>query len=160
MNSECRKHLQSHIRVKLERESQTKPGEMNEWLLAGDQTFDLSQVNSKTLYKFIQRNMERFMESGSLERSKGSGGSNKTLRQTINRIKRLAMNKNRRGNRRVAAMSGVTHTTVQTILKKAGARPFHKRKVQAMTQVHKEKRVQFARWALEEYGLVVNGNTT
>jgi hypothetical protein len=56
-------------------------------------------------------------------------------------------------------MVGVSYKTVQNVLKKDGAKPYHTRKVQAMSQEHKEKRVQFAKWALQEYGLRINGNT-
>ena len=71
MNSECRKHLQSHMKVKLEREPETTPAEMRYWLLGGDRTFDLSQVNPKTLYKFLERNIAMFDEFGTLEKQTG-----------------------------------------------------------------------------------------
>ena len=50
-------------------------------------------------------------------------------------------------------------STVQRTLKEAGAKYFHRRKVQSMKPEHEEKRVVFARWALDMYGSEVNGNT-
>ena len=35
---------------------------------------------------------------------------------------------------------------------RARIKPYHKRKVQKMTPIHKENRVKFARWALRHYG--------
>lgn len=159
MNLECRKHLQNHIKVKLEREPDITPENMRSWLL-GDKIFDLGQVKPMTLYMFVKRSMDKFRSTGSMARKEGSGGNNSISRQAATRIKRLALNRKRRGSRKVAAMVGVSQGTVINYLKKSGAKAYHRRKVQAMSEEHKEKRVQFARWALEEYGQVVNGNTT
>ena len=101
-----------------------------------------------------------FDEFGTLERQTGSGGSNKISKAKVKMINWLALNKHRRGVRKVGAMVGTSFKTVHRVLKKAGARPYHKRKVQAMTEDHKARRVAFATWALKEYGLRVNGNTT
>ena len=104
MNSDCRKYIQSHLKVKMEREPGITPVEMKDWLLGRDQTFDLSQVNPKTLYKFVERNMPKFKEYGTLERRAGSGRSNKISGRLVTKIKRLSLNKNRRGARKVAAI--------------------------------------------------------
>ena len=102
--------------------------------------------------------MSKFKEYGTLKRRAGSGGSNNISGRLVTKIKRLSLNKNRRGARKVAAMVGVSDRTVRRTLMKAGARPYHKRKVHAMTAEHKTKRVAFASWALQQYGLRVNGN--
>ena len=54
---------------------------------------------------------------------------------------------------------GLSNTTTWRVLRKAGLKPLHKRKVQAMKPEHKVRRVQFATWALREYGRQVHGNT-
>ena len=159
MNSECRKYLQNHIKVKLEREPDLTLEDMKLWLL-DDKIFDLSQIKTTTFHMFVKRSMDKFRNTGSMARKKGSGGSNSISRQAATRIKRLALNRKRRSTRKVAAMVGVSQSTVKNYLKKCGARAYHRRKVQAMSEEQKVKRVQFARWALEEYGQVVNGNTT
>ena len=160
MNSECREFLQNHMEVMMEKNPACTIPEMRAWLLCGEQQFDLSQVKRSTLTMFMKRTMEKFNERGTMVRKSGSGGRNKVSSQVVTRIKRLAMNKKRRGSRRVAAMVGVSKNTVQRYLKKSGAKPYHRRKVQAMKPEHKEMRVKFARWALKQYGVVVNGNTT
>ena len=50
-------------------------------------------------------------------------------------------------------MTGVSKTTVLRTLKKAGA------KIQAMTPIHKIKRVEFSHWALREYRRAVTGHS-
>ena len=65
----------------------------------------------------------------------------------------LMLNKKRRSLRTVAAkVRVVCKSTVGNIMKKQGAKAYHKRKVQKMTPLHMEKRVKFARWALQQYG--------
>ena len=133
---------------------------MQTWLMAGEQKFDFTQVKSITLYRFVSRNMAKFRDTGTMDRKIGSGGSNKITRQAVTMIKRLSMNRKRRSNRKVAAMVGTSKDTVRRYLKKSGAKAYHRRKVQAMKSEHRDKRIEFARWALQQYGVVINGNTT
>ena len=51
----------------MEREPGITPVNMKDLLLGGDQTYDLSQVNPKTLYKFVEKNMTKFKEYDTLE---------------------------------------------------------------------------------------------
>ena len=131
----------------LEKQPTTTSKEMKSWLMSGEQKFDLTLVNPSTLHKFINRNMDRFKTMGTMDRIAGSGGWNKVSKQDIAKIKRLALNKKRRSGRRVAAMVGGSKDTVTRYLRKSGAKPYHRRKVQVMKPEHREKRVQFARWA-------------
>ena len=119
----------------------------------------MSTIKSNTLSKFISYQLEKLRNTGNLTRKRGSGGHNKTPPRVVNRIKRLALNKHWRGSRKVAAMVGVTRTTVQNYLRKSGAKAYHRRKVQAMTPVHQARRVEFSRWALREYGRDVTGHS-
>ena len=56
-------------------------------------------------------------------------------------------------------MVGVSKSSVHNTLKDSGAKFYQKWKVQAMLPHHEEARVQFAHWALDQYGGVVTGNT-
>ena len=77
----------------------------------------------------------------------------------MNRVKRLCKNRKRRSIRKVGTIVGISKSTTWNLLRKAGLKPLHKRKVQAMKPEHKVRRVQFATWALREYGRQVHGNT-
>ena len=134
MNSECRKHLQNHIKVKLDRERDITPDNMRSWLL-GDKIFDLSQVKPMTLYMFVKRSMDKFRSTGSMARKEGSGENNSISRQAATRIKRLALNKKRRSTRKVAAMVGVSQSTIKKYLNKCGAKAYHGMKVQAISEL-------------------------
>ena len=59
MNSECRKYLQNHIKVKLEREPDLTLEDMKLWLL-DDKIFDLSQIKTTTFHMFVKRSMDKF----------------------------------------------------------------------------------------------------
>ena len=158
MNQEYKEYLLAHMQLKLEREPNMKPSGMKSWLLAGEQKFDLTQVKPKILFKFIQRSKDKFLQTSSVVKIRK--GSNKILKQTAMKIKRLALKKQRRSTRKEGAMMGVSAMTVSNTLKKFGARPYHKRKVQGMSDDHKQRRVNFAKWARNEYGVRVNGNNT
>ena len=113
MNSEAREYLRRHIQVQLERSPDIEVKDMKKWLLSNQQTFDLSQVEYITLHSFVTRNMAKFKELGTMDRQEGSGRP-RTARSKKNvlKIKRLALNKHRRGSRNVAAMVGVSKDTV------------------------------------------------
>ena len=160
MNADAKAYLKRHIQAQLERNPTMKVKDMREWLLSGQQSFNLSQIEDITLYHFIRRNMEKFMEDGTMDRKPGSGRPRSARsRQNVVKIKRLSMNKHRRGIRNVGAMIGVSRESVRRTLKEAGAKYYHRRKVQSMKPEHEERRVDIARWALDKYGSTVNGNT-
>ncbi len=159
VDSACRTYLKHHVHVKLEKEPEIPTSEMIKWMKTNQQKFDLTHIKAIILFQFTNRNMRKFREQATLDRKKGSGGSNKTPGKTVGRIKKLIINKKGWGSRCVAAKVGVSHMTVCRILKTAGAHPYHRMKVQMMTDQHKEKRVEFSRWALQKYGTVVNGRT-
>ena len=151
--------FKNHIKVMLEKEPTSTAKEMKSWLMSGQQKFDLTLVNPSTLRMFIERSMSKFLALGTMDRKAVSGGTNKISMKEIIKIKRLALNKKRRSIRRVGAMVGVSKNTVNRYLWKSGAKPYHRRKVQVMKPEHRKKRVHFGRWALQEFGTDVNGNT-
>ena len=158
MNTEAREFIKRHVLVLLESDPDMTPAQVKEHLLQ-QTVYDLGLVHPNTLFSFVIRNCQKFSETGSLDRKAGSGGLNATPRDTVNRVKRLCKNKKRRSIRKVGAIVGLSNTTTWRVLRKAGLKPLHKRKVQAMKPEHKVRRVQFATWALREYVRQVHGNT-
>ena len=75
MNLEAREFLKRHIKVKLERDPDSRPCDVEKWILsAEDQQFNFKLAKPKTLRKFIGRNMKKMKETDSLDRQSGSGG--------------------------------------------------------------------------------------
>ena len=110
-------------------------------------------VDRDTLHIFIKYNMEKFNKEGQCTMHVGDNGRPRKPGRVVARIKNLMLNKTRRSLRTVAAKVGqVSYRTVKNIMDRAGMKPYHKRKVQKMTSIHKENRVKFARWALRHYG--------
>ena len=125
MNLEAREYLKRHIRVKLEMEPDSKPFDVENWILAGDHQFNFKLVKPMTLRNFIAFNVSKMKETGSVDRKIGSGGHNSLKKTDAARIRRLALNKTRRSTRKVAAMVGVARQTVANVLKK----PLHQSQV-------------------------------
>ncbi len=113
VDSACRMYLKCHIHVKLEKEPEISTSEMIKWIKTGQQTFDINHIKAITLFQFTNRNMTKFREQGTLDRKKGSGGSNKTPGKTVGRIKKLIINEKARSSRCMAAKVGVSHMTVR-----------------------------------------------
>ena len=158
MNAEARTFIKMHLQVKLERDPD--PSEVMNWILESEeQTFNFSEVNPITLKSFIQSNVKKLKETGTLERKKRSGRNGAISKAQAARIRKLSINKKRRSTRKVAAMVGVSKRTVSNVLKRDGAKPYHRRRVQAMKPEHMVRRVQFATWTLAEYGQITNGNS-
>ena len=142
MNSEAQDYIRRHILVQMEKYPDINVKDMKKWLLAGEQPWDLREVNAYTLRAFIRRNMEKFEDTGSLDRKTGSGRPRSArTAENVRKIKCLSLNKLRRGNQTVAAMVGTSRQTVQRTLKGVGARFYHRRKVQSMTPEHERRRV-------------------
>ena len=59
--------------MQLERDPTMKVKDMRDWLMSGQQSFNLDEVEDITLYQFIRRNMEKFNEEGTMDRQSGSG---------------------------------------------------------------------------------------
>ena len=66
-------------------------------------------MNYCTLHSFKTRNMKKYRETGSMDMLEGRGAKKtKLTRVVINKIKRLSINRKKRGTRSVAAMVGVS----------------------------------------------------
>ena len=100
-------------------------------------------MDRKTLNQFIKYNLDKFRQEGKC--IKHSGGNDLIL---VVRVKTLMLDKNRTSLRTVAAKVGKIHfSTVRNIMVKDKVRAYHKRKVQKMSPLHMEKRVDFFGWA-------------
>ena len=152
MNSECRDFLRKHIQVHLEKNPDSSVKDVKNWLMSGEQKFDLKLVNSRTLRMFIKYQKDKFSIEGQCTQHSGGNGRPAVPGQTVGMIKRLMLNKKRRSGRTVGARLKLHPTTIYKVMKKHNIRPFHKRKVQGMKPEHKIARVSFARWALRTYG--------
>ena len=60
--------------------------------------------------------------------------------------------------RKTATTVGAGRSTVQRYLKKAGYKSYRRRKVQAVTDDHHRRRVEFAQWMLDAYGRAARWN--
>ena len=74
------------------------------------------------------------------------------LSTTQSRVKKSSLNKSHRSVRKVSGWTGLLRETVRKILNKSAARPYHKYRGQNMTDQHKEKRVQFCQYLIDQYG--------
>ena len=92
MNSEARELLKRHIEVKMERDPDSRPSDVEKWILAsGDLKFNFKEVNPTTLRNFVTFNVKKMKDLGSLDRKAGSGGYNALSKTDVVRIKRLTL---------------------------------------------------------------------
>ena len=115
--------------------------EMKIWI-HGDNSYNWNDVKEQCFNNFLRRAMDKFRDTGSLKRKKGSGRNELSLAKA-KKIKRLGMNKLFTGTRPIGARVCCDKKTVAKYLRKAGAKKaYHRRKVQKMTQDHMDKRVR------------------
>ena len=62
------------------------------------------------------------------------------------------INKEHRGIRTGASRVAVSYQTVANVMKKSGAKPYHKYRAHKLSQAHKERRVTFSKWMLKNFG--------
>lgn len=67
MNSDCKKYLKLHMRVKLKKELHISTGSLHKFLPDGKQECDFSQINVKTPWIFTDFNRKKFVNSGILD---------------------------------------------------------------------------------------------
>ena len=96
--------------------------------------------------------MKKFQAGNDVTKHIGGNGRPPVSKFKQYQIKRLSLNKENRGVRGVSLRVGVSHMTVCRVLKKAGAKPYHKYKTQKLTENHKVRRVGFAKWMLLKFG--------
>ena len=73
MNYEAREYLKRHIKVKLERDPNSKVCDVERWILSSEeQQFNFNLVNPITLRNFVARNVKKMKNEGSLDRKAGS----------------------------------------------------------------------------------------
>ena len=154
MTPEQKKWLKLQIEVKMRREPETTLLQLKHWIKK-DTEVDWESVKKTTFHMFVKENRDKWLETGSLKRKEGTGGSNQISLAKKVKIKRLGVKKLNAGNRVVAAKVGVSHTTVRNVLKETGHKSYHRRKVQAMTPEQMAKRVTCSNWLLANIGRTV-----
>ena len=102
--------------------------------------------------------MKKFQAGNYVAKHIGGNGRPPISKFKQCQIKRLSLNKENRGVRAVALQTGVSHMTVCRVLKRAGAKPYHKYRTQKLTENHKQRRVGFAKWMLLNFGSTRSGH--
>ena len=136
--------LKKQIEVQMVRNPNSTLQQMKDWIRS-DPSRDWNNLKKQAFNNFLRRNMDKFRETGSFKRSTnpGSGGAREISLAKAVKIKRLGLNKVATGTRKIGAIVKCCGKTVAKYLRKAGAkRPYHRRKVQKMTQDHMDKHVR------------------
>ena len=118
----------------------------------------LSNINYRTLQSFINYQMKKFKNGKFCISHKGGNGRPRINKQKVKRVKNLILNKENQSSRSVAARVGICQKSVVNIMKRENCKAYHKYKVQKLTEVHKEKRLTFAREMLSKWGLTVKAD--
>ena len=137
-----------------------KAAKVLKFLLDWDQRWNLRD-DFVDLRKFVQYKVKKFNQYGYCAKHRGGNGpkTRVTTAEMQAKVKKLCINKKSRSIRNTACILHCGQTAVHVMLKKLGAKAYHKRKVQRMTDEHKKGRVKFAIWALKHYGKEVKGRS-
>ena len=152
MDSQLRAKLKRQIQAYQEKHPNSGVSEVSKWLKHDNHLLAGSQINQKTLKSFVLYQVKKFQAGNDVTKHIGGNGRPPVSKFKQYQIKRLSLNKENRGVRGVALRVGVSHMTVCRVLKKAGAKPYHKYKTQKLTENHKVRRVGFAKWMLLKFG--------
>ena len=152
MNSQQRSRIKRQIQGYLEKHPQAELRQVREWLLEGNQVVDLTEMNPATLKSFIFYQIKKFHGGLDVTKHAGNNGRPQIAGRKQGQIRRLMINKEHRGIRTVASRVGVSYQTVANVMKKSGAKPYHKYRAQKLSQAHKERRVTFSKWMLKNFG--------
>ena len=130
----------------MKRKPNSTLSEMKAWIRS-DPSNNWNNLKKQCFNNFLRRNMDKFRETGSLKRRfNPAQGRQEISLSKVRKIKRLGLNKINTGTRKIAARVQCDPKTVAKYLRKAGAkRPYHRRKVQLLTQNHMEKRVRYVK---------------
>ena len=125
--------LKDQIKVKLRKHPHANLAEMKEFILEEDPTvFD--DVNRNQLNSFLNYNMAKFSETGSLNHRLGAGRPSTITQEKKDEIVEICKEKRFTGTtRKAAATCDVSQTSVRRVLKDAGLKSFSAKPVQKMT---------------------------
>ena len=141
MTPEQRAWLREQIIVVMRRDPNTTLKQMKAYVRE-DPTVDWATVNNKTFHNYLDRNMAKYRDKGSLKRKPGTGGNGQISLRKVQQLGRLTLNKRNMGAKKASKVLGIGETTVRRYLKKRGAKPYHRVRVQKLTPEHKAARVR------------------
>ena len=152
MDSELRAKLKRQIQAYMEKKPCAELSEVTSWLKNDNNLLSGVQVNVKTIKSFTFYQIKKFKCGQDVTKHMGGNGRPTISKAKQYQIKKLTLNKDNRSTREVGQRVGVSHMTVQRVLKKAGAKAYHKYKTQKLNENHKIRRVEFAKWMLRNFG--------
>ena len=151
MLPETKKKLKQEIEVYLSKFPNADIKDLREFLRT-ESIAPLIAPFKKTSFSIcLKDNINKFRETGSCLKHKGTG-NNRTKPTVEARIKRLIFNEEKRSLRTVAALTGVSKTTVANILHRNGGIAYKKYGCQKLTEEHKVRRVEFCHYLLQKFG--------
>ena len=152
--------LKDQIKVKLRKNPNSNLAEMKEFILEGDPTvFDY--VNRNQLNSFLNYNMEKFSQTGTLDRTAGSGRPSKLTQQKKDDIVATCKEKRFTGTtRKAVAQCDVSQTTVIRVLKEAGLKSYSAKPVQKLNGRQQMSRLVSSHDFLNTYGMDVSRQST
>jgi len=152
MDLELKARLKVQIQAYVEKKPTAELREVRKWLETDNSLLQGIQYNPKTLKSFVFYQLNKFKTGSDVTKHQGGNGRLTISKRKENQILRLSLNKENAGLRPVAERVGVSYTTVRNVLRKNGAKPYHKYKTQKLTEDHKARRVVFAEWMLKKFG--------
>ena len=156
---EYKEKLKDQIKVKLRKNPNTNLAEMKEFIREDDPSvfdnFNRNQVNS-----FLNYNMQKFLEAGSLDYRYG-GGPPSTSQEKKDEIINVCKEKRFTGTtRKAAAQCDVSKSTAHRVLKEAGLKSYSAKPQQKMNNRQQMNRLVFGHYGLNTYGVDVSRQST
>jgi len=152
MDLELKARLKVQIQAYVEKKPTAELREVRKWLETDNSLLQGIQYNPTTLKSFVFYQLNKFKTGSDVTKHQGGNGRLTISKRKENQILRLSLNKENAGLRPVAERVGVSYSTVRNVLRKNGAKPYHKYKTQKLTEDHKARRVVFAEWMLKKFG--------
>ena len=146
MDLKLKARLKVQIQAYVEKKPTAELREVRKWLETDNSLLQGIQYNPKTLKSFVFYQLNKFKTGSDVTKHQGGNGRLTISKRKENQILRLSLNKENAGLRPVAERVGVSYSTVRNVLRKNGAKPYHKYKTQKLTEDHKARRVVFAEW--------------
>ena len=159
LTKQYKEKLKDQIKVKLRKNPNANLAEMKEFILQDDPTvFD--HVNRNQLNSFLNYNMQKFTETGSMDYRLG-GGRPSISQEKKDDIVNICKEKRFTGTtRKAAAQCEVSQTTVRRVLKGAGLKSYSAKPVQKMNGRQQMNRLVFGHHGLNTYGVDVDRQST
>ena len=126
MDSQLRGKLKRQIQAYMEKKTTSKVKEVARWFRNENHLLAGIQINQKTLGSFNFYQVKKFQAGNDVTKHLWGNGRPPISKFKQCQIKRLSLNKENHGVRAVAVQTGVSHMTVCRVLKRAGAKPYHK----------------------------------